>query len=272
MPLPLALLIPPLIAWGTRAAATYGLARLFSDEPVQELKRMLLAHIVDYAAQYAGLHLDPDDPISDASFSAAISERVGFPIRTLRDKASIEEDIEHAALALIEQRSGYHLTSLRDVDALKADVKRIGLQYLSDQVGIPLTGMDGDLTPAVIKQQLLDWAKAQLMTSIGEEAGLAVAELIQAGGLEAVAGDMNSKLAELGSLQAVTARQFALKVAEKMASKAVTDFGKTAMGLDKKNRRKAQNREAARRFRAKHGIRLLYVRLDDPWPGVSPVS
>jgi hypothetical protein len=262
MPFPLLALVPPLIAWGTRAVAAYGLARLFSEEPVQELKRLIYSHVVEYAAHYAGLNLDPDDPISDASFSAAVSERVGFQIRTLKDRAMIEEDLEGFALQLIEQRSGYHLSSLRDVEALKGDVKRIGLQYVSAQVGIPLTGLEGDITPDVIKGQLLAWGKAQLLAHIGEESGVLVEEIVTAGGLEAVAQSLNSRLAAMGSREVVTARQFALKMAGNMATKAVEEYGKVAIVLDKKSRRRELNRSYQAKFRRNHGNRQKYVPLD----------
>lgn len=261
MPFPLVAIIPVLVAWGTRAAATYGLARMWSDEPMEELKRVVFGYVVEYAARYAGLNLDPDDPISDASFSSAVSERLGFTVRTLKDRASLEEDVEGYALMLIEQRSGYHLSSLRNVDMLKADMVRIALQILSEKTGIPFAVTTGELTPEAIKEQVLAWGKAQLLTSFGEEASTIAGEIIAAGGLEAVAADLNSRLSQAGSIEAITARQLAFKVAERMATGAVVQFGKVASGLDKKNRRKELNRAYQAKFKRIHGNRQKYVPL-----------
>lgn len=267
MPIMFAPLVGALIAWGTRAAATYGLARLFSEEPVKELEQMVYSKIASFALERAGLNLDPEDPLSDASLSNAVSERVGFAIRTLKDKNSIIEDVEGYGLRLISERSGYQISSITDQAALKDDLQRISLQVLSERLNIPFVQAQGGMDKEEIKKQVLTWAKTELLESMKGDVVFSVGEIIEAGDLEAVANDLNSRLSEMGSIEAVTVRQLALRAYEKMASDAVADFGRMAAGLEKRNRKRELNRAAQAKFRAAHGNRQRYVPLDQELNG-----
>lgn len=253
-------LVPALIAWGSRALAVYGLSRLFSEESVEELYDTLINWVVGEVANRAGLVLDPDAPFSDASMAGAVSQKLGFSVRSLKDPVLIREDLDSYAAALVSDRSGYTISSVSNVTLLKADLERVACAIVTERVGIPL-GSVGDFDPVAVREQVLAWAKAELLANIGGEAGLAVAELIASGGLEAVAGELNSRLNTIGSIEAVTSRQLAVKIAEKMASSAVSDFGRYAGGMDKKNRKRALGRAAQAKFRAAHGNRQQYVPL-----------
>ena len=239
-----------------------GVASLIDTVLTYNVKKEMFAVVVEYAAKGAGLNLDPEDPFSDASLSGAVSERIGFTVRTLKDKESIKQDLEAYALLLIEQRTGYRLSSLSNVDALKADIERVGMQKLSESVGIPLALPEGgELNAEEVKKQILAWAKPQLMDKLNAEACFNTAEIVNAAGLEAVASDLNSQLSEIGSKQTVTARQIALKVSEKIAVGAVVEFGKVAVSLDRKSRKRERGRASQARFRAAHGARQMYVPL-----------
>lgn len=260
MPFPLLALVPALVAWGSRALAVYGLSRLFSEQSVSELYDMLIGWVVAEVANRAGLQLDPDQPFSDASMAGAVGQRLGFPVRSLKDPVMIREDLDVYAAGLVSQKSGYQISSVTNIAALRSDLERIGAAIITDRTGIPL-GSAGAFDPAGVREQVLLWAKAELLANMGDELGFSVQEIISAGGIEAVASDLNSRLNNIGSIEAVTSRQLAVKIAEKMASSAVADFGRVAGGMDKKNRKRALGRAAQAKFRAAHGNRQIYVPL-----------
>ncbi len=262
MPFPLLLgAIPPLIAWGTRAAATYGLARLFSEEPIQELSNMLTGLVVEQAAVRAGLQLDPDDPFSDASMANAVGLRVGIPLRSLKDRQIIMEDVDTWAAALLTEKIGYQISSLRDPAAARADLEAAALNIITARTGIPFAVGRG-MSPEEIRAAVEDWARARLAV---EMAGSATAAKNILGGVgvdfEALAAEMNGKLVALGSENAVNAGQLALHVAESMVKTSVEKLQVRASGMTKKSRRSLQVRAAQQRFRSLHGNRQIYVPL-----------
>ncbi len=263
MPFPLLGLVPPLIAWGTRAVAAYGLARLFSDEPVQELKQMLIGWIVEEAAGRAGLQLDPEDPFSDASMAGAVGLRVGIPLRSLRDQALVIEDIDNFLAARVSEKSGYTVRSVRDVVKLKEDLQRIGAALVTERVGLPvgIIPENGDWDGEEIKGRILEWAKAEVLNQASLRVGSEIASIQAMGDFEALAGEINGRLAEIGSLQQVEARNIALGIANKLATEAVAGYQKTVKVLTKRARRQELNRAAQARFRARHGNRQQYVPL-----------
>lgn len=262
MPFPLLALAPGLIAWGGRALATYGLAKLFSENSIEDLEKLITDWVVVQVADRAGLNLDPDAPFTDASLAGAISERTGITIRSLKDKDMIKEDAENFAIQQISGRTGYTLNSVTDPEIIKQDLIRIGLAIASEKTGIPLgLAESGELDITALRENLLTWAKAQLLANVGEEVSIVVNEIIAVGGLEAIAESLNSRLKASGSIESITARQLALKVVDKIASKAVSDYGRVAIGLDKKNRKRELNRAAQERFRRAHGSRQKYIPL-----------
>ena len=264
MPFPLLALAPALVAWGTRALAVGGLASLFAAEPLQELERMLKEWVVAEAARRAGLSLDPDNPWTDASISNAVGQRVGIPIRSLRDPALIREDLDNFAAGLISERSGYLVRSVSSVDLLKEDLLQIAGAEMSARLGLPVGVMPGAgqaFDAVAVREQILMWAKAELMTQISGEIMISVAEIIGAGDLEGAAMQMNTDLLDAGSIENVTARQMAVRIASQLATAAVTDYNKLALSGSKKSRRRESLRAAQAKFRRAHGNRQIYVPL-----------
>lgn len=269
MPFVLVLALPEIIS-GIVAifGAAYGLFHWADGKSLDDMKReienAILGWIVDYAAQKAGLTLDANEPLSDASLSGAVSERLGFTVRTLRDKASLAEDLEDHATALISQRAGYQIHSVRDVTVLKGDLERIGCAILSQRLGIPAGVLPGDgevFDAPAIKERLLSWAKAEILDNASGEIGGMIADIQGFADFESLAAEMNGKLEALGSGEQVTARKLALLVANRMATNAVADYGRVASGMSKRTRRQLQLRDAQRKFRAAHGNRQKYVPL-----------
>jgi hypothetical protein len=264
MPFPFAFaaLVPPLVAWGTRAAATYGLARLFSDEPLDELKNMLVGWVIEQAATRAGLALNPDDPFSDSSLAGAVSARIGIPVRSLRDPAMVREDLENFTVALVSEKSGYQISSVTNPAALRADLQRIGAAIAAEKIGLPVGMLDGDpadFSGDEIKERVLAWAKAEIMLRATEKAGPLLAELVESANIEDVAAELNGRLAALGSTETIDALKLANKLAVGMATDAVAGFGKVAVKMTKRSRRQELNRAAQDKFRRVHGNRQKYV-------------
>lgn len=246
------------LAWGLGFAA---LVDLLSENGVI---RAVKGWIVSAALSQAGLTLDKDDPLSDASMANAISERLGFPVRTLVDKQMIREDVEMFAAAQISERSGYLIRSVSNVDMLKEDLERTAAAVLSDRLGIPagvIAADDGVFDPVAIKARLMAWAKAEIMQQVAAEIGTSYEELMAVADVESLAGEINGRLAAMNSDQFVTARRLAFNLANSVAMSAITEYQQVASGMTKRQRRQEQVRQAQAKFRRRHGNRQVYVPL-----------
>lgn len=243
-----------------------GYAASLVTDIYDELKK----HVVAEAAAYAGLELDADDPLSDASFCGAIYKKTGVQFRTLLDRQSVEEDLEAYAIELIEMKTGFQMTvtTFRDVEGLKLDLVNIGLFVVQQKTGIPIAAVSG--TPSEwgqqIKDQLLVWGEAQLRQKLAADAQAIAGKMGELVDLDALAGQINKRLADIGSTQDIDVRGLALSIAEQVSAGAVQRFQVQAGEMNKNSRRAVQNREAQRRFRAKWGDRRVY----QPVPGAAP--
>lgn len=235
------------------------------------IDQIIYEWIVSEAAERAGLNLSPDDPLSDASLSRALSERsgitirslvdkegikvdlmegaakvvrdrTGIPVRTFADKAMILEDLEAYALDQLEQRTAIRLSSLRDVEALRGDFLRIAGGVITGQTGIPLT----DITsPDQIKLDLLDWAKDQAMLEMGESVSAAVTAEWKKG-----VSMLTMVREKLG--KNVSPRALLRGVNNAMVGRYMVRLEAAGAGVvTKAERRKLQNKMAQRRFRAR---------------------
>lgn len=261
MPLPLIPLASFLAANVTRILAGVGLTSLATSVGWDEFEHKVKAWFVTEAAARAGLELDPDDPTSDASMSNAVSLRLGIPIRSLRDKAMIKEDIEDWAAGFVSGKIGYQIRSVRDVDMLKEDMLRIGGALLTEHVGVPAGLMDGDegFNVEVIKQRLLMWAQAEIMSNIQTLAGPVLEQLKTSLSLDTLAASMNEALVDMDSEHRVTADSIAIAVANRLAVQSITNYQRVVQDGSKKLRRKRQVAEAQKRFHQRHGQRRVYV-------------
>lgn len=264
MPLPLvplasALAVPlmGLLKWASFAA----IVNWLTDNGVV---RAVEQWIVSAALERSGLRLAEEDPLSDASLSAAVSEKFGVPIRSLKDQQMIKEDLDYWTAGQVSERSGYLVRSVSNVDILKEDLERVAAAVLSDRLNIPagvIAADDGVFDPVAIKERLLAWAKAELMTSIEAEIGVSLEEIMAIPDIESAAGEINGRLALLKSDQFVTARRLAFNVANTLAMNAVTEYQQVATRMTKRQRRQEQLRQAQAKFRRRHGNRQVYVPL-----------
>lgn len=229
-----------------------------------DLKGEAFAAIVEEVATRTGLALDPQDPFSDASLAGALSQRMGVTIRSVKDREMIVEDIEDFAVGRVSEKLGFQITTLRDPVRMRQDFENAALLMISEKTGIPFAVPTdgGALSVADIKSQVEDWARAKIATEMAGSATAALGALSAEGvDFESVAAEMNGKLEALGSLERVTEKGLALKIAESLVQQSAAQFQATAMGVSKKSRRTLQVREAQRKFRARHGNRQQYVPL-----------
>lgn len=264
-------MIPVLVKWASGIVAAYGAGRLAEDMWSTGLLGPVSGFIADEVYERTGLVLDREKPLSDESLSRALSERVGFTVRTLKDKESVKldlldgaakvvrdktgipvrsfydkamivEDLEAYALDQLEQRTAIRLSSLRDVEALRGDFLRIAGGVITGQTGIPLT----DITnPDQIKLDLLDWAKDQAMLEMGESVSAAVTAEWKKG-----VSMLTMVREKLG--KNVSPRALLRGVNNAMVGRYMVRLEAAGAGVvTKAERRKLQNKMAQRRFRAR---------------------
>lgn len=237
-----------------------------------DLKGDVYNAITAEVAERTGMELNPDDPLSDASLSNAVSERFGMPIRSFRDQQMIREDLENYAARVVSEKSGYEVRSVTNIDILKADLIRIAAAELSGRLGIPAGVIDGDggeFNAEAVKGRLLEWAKAQLLTVIEQEGAEIMEGFLMSANMQAVVTQVNDALRNGGSDVVLSERALAVSITSQLAAKAVTSFMKTTTRNVKRERRIEQLRLAQQRFRARHGNRMQYVPLgyvNHPYP------
>lgn len=222
------------------------------------------AWAVEEVARRSGLGLDPADPFSDSSMAGAVGARIGVTVRSLKDQNMIREDLENYAVGLISQRVGYEVRSVSNVSIMREDFQRIGCALLTERLQLPvgiLPAAGGEINAAEIKQNLLGWAKAELLAGVGDQVAISLDDLQQIGDVEGLAVQLNGRLSAMGSPESVTARQIALHISNKLAVSAIADYGRVSEEISKRTRRQLQLRAAQSKFRAAHGNRQKYVPL-----------
>ncbi|KXB29250.1 hypothetical protein AT959_14840 [Dechloromonas denitrificans] len=230
-----------------------------------DVKKEINDAIVKEAAERAGVTLDAENPLSDASLANAVFQRTGIPLRSLRDQVLIKEDLDTWAASLVSAKSGYTIRSVSNVAILKEDLQRTACAVLTERLGIPAGVLPSDgqaFDPEAIKTRLLAWAKAEIMTRVGEDVGVSVDEIMALGDVESVAYELNSLLKLADSDMTVTGRKLAVRVVNQLAARSVVEYQQVVQGDTKASRRRLQNRKAQERFRAKWGNRQKYVPLD----------
>lgn len=267
MPLP-AVLLPfagTITAWVNRTLVVAGAAYLYDAFDIEKIKRDVFDWIIAYFSERAGITLDYDDPLSEASITSGISNRIGIPMRSLRDPVTLKEDLDSYVSGQLSARSGYQVNSVVNVDVLKNDLERIAMAVLTEKLGVPAGVLPGEgelLNPAAIKERLLSWAKAEIFTRLESEAGISVDEIMAMADVEGLAATMNRQLTDMESFERITAQRIAVRIANQMGSRAVADYQRVVMQDTKQSRRRRQVKEAQRRFREKHGNRWLYAPVD----------
>lgn len=247
MPVVLAVPLFQAVTW---LCTALGLGAFLGFNPVDKISDFIREWVVSYAAAKAGLKLDDVDPLSDSSFAMAISERVGFTVRTLKDKKTLEVDVMAGAAQLIAAKSGVLLTDVSDAEKIRADVMAYGVGRLATDAGIYLSN---PLDIESVKADLKLWGKQQAMSEVAED----------------LASELNLKDSDGVRLrELIAARGFAgvkpvdlLKNANVLLVGYAREEFARAESITKKTARRLQLREAQSKFRRAHGNRQKYVPL-----------
>ena len=213
--------------------------------------------IADAVREKTALDLDPDEPLSDASISQALSDRSGIHVSTVKDAAVLSSDLAAHASGIIKDHTGIPLSNLLSVEQIKLDIVTHAQNVVKDRTGLDIAGAT---TFDEVQKRISDHVREKL------------AELV-ADRLHDVAGDFANPEATFDELlamvyraqevQGIRARDVALGVA---ASIVVASYARLSVPLKRRVdtfRRRAQNRESQRRFREVHGNRIRYERLPE---------
>jgi len=230
-----------------------------------DFREELLLAACDYAEKNAGLVLDRDDPLSDASLANALSEKTGMAIRSVKSAAMIREDIGYAVAREIETETGVRLSNVFDGEALRADIAVYASGVLSAKTGIPITDISNT---EQTKEEVREWATAmgalseeiEQAVAVFKDSGVDVAALLEEGkkkykinprtGLHDAPAGVNVESAVAGLLSAMIASS-----TEKMVYRQRKNT--------KRTRRQEQNRRAQAAFRKSRGNRLQYQPIGD---------
>ena len=211
---------------------------------------VLTGALVDYAESKAGLVLDRADPLSDASLSFAIGSKIGIEITSIKDAEGLKGDVARFAQGQIEARSGLALTNILDTDAIRSDMSAFASGKISAHAGVTLTDvLDVDKTKTELTAWALDNFVSHVQTRLAQVVGGVGGSAIDLSGVGAGA---RQNLKDGLQASEIMSQAFAGLVVV-LLDKARRDLNRA--------RRKEQNRQAQRRFRALHGARMRYDRL-----------
>lgn len=220
----------------------------FFEEEKEEITRRFNRMIVEVVANHTGIDLDPDDPLGPGSVSRAISKKTGIPLRDVTDKETTVADFEAFALAKMKDETGYTLRSLRDREKIRADIEAIGAQIIGERTGIPLRTLSD---PETIKEDILVWGEALVAQRVAGN----IAESMKIKNQLGVS--MMDQIKDLAG--ADFDPKNLIEGAKNAALSSAIKVNNHAKKITIPNRRTIQNREAQRRFRAKHGNRMKYI-------------
>lgn len=211
--------------------------------------------ITDIAKEKTGLVLDPNEPHSDASISAALTAKSGIQITTVKDAEVLAGDLARHAAGLLEQHTTVHFTNLLSGEQVKADIVGHARGKVKEHTGLDLDGAASfDAIQARISEHVQN-KLAELVVTRLHSAAVAFSNP------DATLDDLLAMVYRAQEAKGLRARDVALGVA---ASMVVAAYARTSTPIKRRvdaYRRRAQNREAQRRFRAKHGNRAIYAPL-----------
>ena len=250
---------------GIYGLAVTGVAALVTDDIEKtwdELCGYFFKSVTDAAREEAGLELDPEFPISDASISAAITMKSGINITSVKSVEVLARDLSAHVSGIIEGHTGVKLTNVLSAEQVKADVVGHAQGVVTQQTGVNLIGA-----------QTLDEIKSRVTKHVETRiVNLAVKHI------ERAAEEFSNPEASIDELLAMVYRGseakelkttgVALGVAAGIIVRAYSEMSAPIRRRAQAFRRRAQNREAQRRFRERHGLRMRYNKLNpDPPTG-----
>jgi hypothetical protein len=226
------------LGWSGSVALVDFVYQVTTSEFKKEVSELIAAQIL----KYGGLEIAPDDIWSEAGWAKAIGDKLGFPLRSLHDRVLIEEDVSAGAAAVLAERIGLTVTLPITTDGLKKDVMAYGVQRVALDAGIFLS----DPTDIeAIKRDVKTWGMQEAMIQVSEDLAAQV-NLATSDGVRLV----QLMAARVGP--DVKPKDILNNARATLLSYAGNEI-KRAEVFTKKDRRRLANREAQRKFRARHG-------------------
>ena len=134
-----------------------------------EFLQRLYVVISEFGRDRLGVVLDPEDPFSAASLTAAISGKIGIPLTNIMDKEALKSDVLRYGASQAMARTGLTLNPADPFS--KASITAA----IASASGVPLT----DITDkAKIRADLMEYGKAQMALEIGTKVNGKVSQLI----------------------------------------------------------------------------------------------
>lgn len=251
----IALIVARLGVFGSLVAVTAVVLAGDMGELWGRVKKDVFDAICDVTEEKTGLVLDRNDPASDASISAALSARSGIYISTVKDAGALAADLSAHASGLIQVQTGIELTNLLSAEQVKADVVAHAVGVVQEKTGLNIAGVS-----------TFDEVQKRVSAHVSERLAELVADRLHDAAIdfarpEATLDELLTMVYRAQEVKGLRARDVALGVA---ASLVVAAYARTSAPLRRRVdafRRRAQNREAQRRFRALHGNRMRYDKL-----------
>jgi hypothetical protein len=248
------------IAWATTLVA----AGKFTNLNVEEMRAAVFEGVVKSFAVYE-FHLDPLDPFSDTSLAGAISEKIQVPLRSVRDRAIIEEDIMRFVSQKIGDRTGLYLSNPKDVNAVKADIMRFAGAKISEHAGIPLSDITNRETTLA---ELKEWGLTQAYTMMAGDAKLAVDMFLKAGvNVDVIVRNINAQIERKEGAEPLDAKALVMAMMHSSMAQQLGRIAARGALNTMKTKRQLQMQAASMRFRERNagapGGNMWYQRIDD---------
>lgn len=241
-------------AWAA-AGALFSLFEGDSGALRQSIKKAVDIAARDIAREKVGVELSEDDPLSDASISAALTTKSGIKITTVRDADVLSRDLAAHASGLVAQKTGVTLTNLLSAEQVKADLVGHVHGVVQQQTGLELVGAT---TLDEVKSRITKHVETRIVNLVVKHIERAAAEFSNP---EATVDELLTMVYRGSEAKNLKASGVALGVA---AGVVVAAYARMSAPIKRKAaafRRRAQNREAQRRFRQRHGNRMRYDKL-----------
>ena len=242
-------------AFGMIAVAV---ACLFSDsleELWAKVKGDVYGAICDLVREKTGLVLVRDDPLSDASIAAALTARSGILISTVKDPDVLMHDLSNHAAGIIKDHTGVPLTDLLSAEQIKVDVVNHAENLVYERTGLDVRG---SVSFDEVQKKIGAAIERRLAELVVERLRAAAEKFANP---EATLDDLLAMVYRAQEANKIKVRDVALGTA---ASLVVAAYARMSTPMKRRVdafRRRAQNREAQRRFRQRHGLRMRYEKL-----------
>lgn len=232
-----------------------------STSLLREVERAKNKAIKDIVEGKTGMILDENDPLSDASLSAALSERSGIAISTVVDVNRLAADLAAHASGMIEDKTGVHLSNLLSVEQVKSDVVSYATGKVKERTGLDIEGAQ---TFDAIQARITEHVAGKLLDLVADRINAAAMDFAQP---SATLDELLAMVYRASEAKSIKPRDVGLGTA---ASLVVAAYARQSVPLKRRVdalRRRAQNRNAQRRFRAAHGNRMRYNPVADEGDG-----